>query len=184
MKTWGFSKDDIWRAVRAASYRLGPETQLTLRDVGERGKAIKFILRFESSTRRLLKRERIKLDPSNEAEYPPGVMVRPGGKWVTMKQPDAIPASELFSDGHLYRREYRHFRRGCGAPCWHAFGHFLRCLFEINPEGRVKTGLMDYRGASGFEDTYPATDGNIGSQMEPLMYSEACDCYHYGVEHF
>src|SRR6185503_4288698 len=148
MKAWGFSKEDLWRAARMASRRIGPGTALELRNVTEHGvtvKTVSFILRFESSTKRLLKRERIKLDPSNEAEYPPGVMVRPHYWYALVLDP--IPASELIEDGPKLRKELRRSRRSCGAPCWHTFGHFLRCAFEINPEGRIKPGLADYRGA-------------------------------------
>lgn len=178
MYAWGWTLDKIELAAKMAALRIGNGTELTLEGVGSKGRATTFVLRFRSSTKRLLKRERV-----NGAEYPPGVKVGEGHCKIA-RIVDPIPASELFFGDPRVRTESVLFRRSCGAPCWHGFGHFLRCMFEINPEGRIKTALADYRGASGFEETYRTTNRNIGSMMHPLQYADACDCHHYGVEEF
>lgn len=183
MRAWGWTKEDLWCGARMAARRIGEFTELELREVSEGGirvKYVNFLLRFESSTKRMTKARRHALE--TEATYPPGVMVRPSYK--SRRVLDALPLSELGLDRFKYRQEQVRFQRSCGAPCWHAFGHFFRCLFEINPEGKVKTGLAVYRGAKGFEDAYRSTNIEKGSVMEPLQYSEACDCYHYGVDSF
>jgi len=75
--------------------------------------------------------------------------------------------------------------RSSGALCFHAFGHFMRAMFEMNPAGRIKTGLADYVGAEGFEDQYPRVGlKNVGSMINPIQHSEACECMLYDVEKF
>lgn len=53
------------------------------------------------------------------------------------------------------------------SACWHVHGEF----FDALPEGtRIQTGTIV---------TYPGAiwqDRNIGSLMNPLMFSDACDC--------
>lgn len=63
-------------------------------------------------------------------------------------------------------RKSREGRRIASA-CWHAFGHYLGAL------GDAVVTVPGYHGpASG----HGWRDRNIGSQYEPFMYSEACDC--------
>ena len=53
------------------------------------------------------------------------------------------------------------------AACWHAFGYFLDAL---------GTAYVRVPGYSGPANGHGWQDRNIGSIMNPFMYSEACDC--------
>jgi len=62
-------------------------------------------------------------------------------------------------------------RRYIPCACWHVHGDFFDALFQINPDAVILSGkqrIDKYRG--NWEDR------NIGSQMYPYMFSEACDC--------
>lgn len=56
--------------------------------------------------------------------------------------------------------------------CWHVHGDFFEELLKINPKVVIKaaTKTIDINGGNW-------TDWNIGSMIEPLMYSEACKCH-------
>jgi hypothetical protein len=89
---------------------------------------------------------------NRKGERPPGCVIRPAG----------------FGRKH---------ERGVATACWHSMRDFLRALFEIHPEAVVRTAIATYEGKEGFEENYRGTASrNIGSRMEPLYYSEACDC--------
>jgi hypothetical protein len=62
-------------------------------------------------------------------------------------------------------------RRKLIAACWHVHGHFFEHLFELCPELklRVATHNIDHPNEIWL-------DQNIGSQMYPYMYSDACEC--------
>ena len=61
--------------------------------------------------------------------------------------------------------------------CWHVYRDVMTRLFELNPDGRIKTAQADYRGRGEFEDKFPDTGhANIGSIMRPVEYRDACDC--------
>ena len=62
-------------------------------------------------------------------------------------------------------------RRHIINACWHVHGHFFESLLKINPNAVIKTGMATITKQGG-----NWTDTNIGSMMEPLMYSEACEC--------
>lgn len=62
------------------------------------------------------------------------------------------------------------------AACWHAHRDFMRALYAVNPKAVIKTAHADYYDSEHFESNYQATDINIGSIMNPLKFSEACDC--------
>lgn len=60
------------------------------------------------------------------------------------------------------------------AACWHAHGDLFDAIFAIDPTAKVIS-----RGGPGAVITKDGgnwQDCNIGSQMQPLMYSQACDC--------
>ena len=62
--------------------------------------------------------------------------------------------------------------RRIAAACWHVHGDFFDSLFEIAPNAIVRSGrdkVITNRGGNW-------QDWNIGSQMYPLYFSEACDC--------
>lgn len=78
--------------------------------------------------------------------------------------------------------------RKVNAVCWHGHREFFRELFKLSPESRVQTA-QTRRFAKGerfytvdnFERVFEDTDVNIGSQMAPMYYSEACQHDHEGV---
>ena len=55
--------------------------------------------------------------------------------------------------------------------CWHAHGYFFEALLSIQPKAVIKSALATITANSG-----NWTDTNIGSIMEPLYFSEACEC--------
>lgn len=62
-------------------------------------------------------------------------------------------------------------QRHIAAACWHAHGDFFDALFAIRPEAMIRAGdklITQYQGNW--------QDWNIGSQLEPFYYSEACKC--------
>ena len=63
------------------------------------------------------------------------------------------------------------------SACWHAHRDFMRAVFAIVPEARIKSSFIDYQDSEDFEQRHRATGNrNIGSQMSPLYFNEACDC--------
>lgn len=70
------------------------------------------------------------------------------------------------SKGKGARRSQNGHRRMINA-CWHVHGFF----FDALPKGtEIKSGPYNLHPGD------PWHDRNIGSQIEPLYYSEACDC--------
>ena len=62
-------------------------------------------------------------------------------------------------------------QRRMAAACWHAHGDFFESLFEVNPQAVVRAGIRKItRDAGNWQDW------NIGSMMQPMYYSEACEC--------
>jgi hypothetical protein len=61
-------------------------------------------------------------------------------------------------------------RKHICSACWHVHGDFWDILFSINPETRVWAHKWITKEKGNWEDR------QIGSMMDPLMYSEACDC--------
>ena len=62
-------------------------------------------------------------------------------------------------------------RRHIPSACWHVHGDFFDALFEINPNIWIKCHEKKISKDGGNWE-----DRDIGSMMNPLMYSEACDC--------
>jgi hypothetical protein len=63
--------------------------------------------------------------------------------------------------------------RRVSAACWHAHGNFFECVFSICPDAVIISrgiGVTITRAYGNWQDK------NIGSQIQPLYYSEACDC--------
>jgi hypothetical protein len=79
---------------------------------------------------------------------------------------------------YVYQRtSARHDGRRVAAVCWHGHRDFLRALFRLCPDAVVRTAIAVYRGAEGFEETFPATaHRNIGSAYMPCTMAEACLC--------
>lgn len=58
--------------------------------------------------------------------------------------------------------------------CWHVHGDFFEAVLRLDPTARIVS-----RGGPGSVITKQGgnwQDCNIGSMMNPLMYSQACDC--------
>ena len=66
-------------------------------------------------------------------------------------------------------------RRKLSAACWHVHGDFFEALLKLNSNAVIRSSgpdgpiVIDINGGNW-------VDRNIGSQMEPMYYSEACDC--------
>ena len=71
-----------------------------------------------------------------------------------------------------YRRG--HAGRKIAAACWHVHGDFFDALIDINPDAIIVTGLTGKKIIN--KDGGNWQDENIGSQVNPMYYSEACDC--------
>jgi len=57
------------------------------------------------------------------------------------------------------------------SACWHVHGEFYDILFALNHKTTIQTSRMTMRSKT---DNWQ--DWNIGSYVQPLMYSEACEC--------
>lgn len=81
----------------------------------------------------------------------------------------------LDSKGPGHRRGFPHGNADKGkrmaSACWHVHGEFFDSIFDIAPGASVKSGDLRITANGG-----NWKDRNIGSQMRPLMFSEACDC--------
>jgi hypothetical protein len=70
--------------------------------------------------------------------------------------------------------------RHIAAACWHAHGRFFDALFSIAPAARVYSSFFRRSDSQRFEEWItkdtPWKDGQIGSAMYPVMYSESCEC--------
>jgi len=64
-----------------------------------------------------------------------------------------------------------HTGRRIAAACWHVHGYFFEYLFNTYDNIKVSAGTKVMRSNA---DNWQ--DWNIGSQMQPLYYSEACEC--------
>jgi hypothetical protein len=63
------------------------------------------------------------------------------------------------------------------SACWHVHRDFMSACFAINPEARIKSAVADYQGIADFNYSFEQTgDDNIGSQVQPLCFREACEC--------
>jgi len=119
------------------------------------------------------------------------VQVEVGGGWRDTRIVPDQPSKRL-KDGELYpagvKVNYHPFvgrRRRANAACYHAHGHFMRALFDMNPEGEIKTAVSRYKGVDGFEkNAYALGYRNVGSRMHPVQYRECCDCFEHGKDRF
>lgn len=64
-------------------------------------------------------------------------------------------------------------RRRLVSACWHVYGTFVDAIFEIAPDAKVSNGVT---GKMDTVDSWYWHDRQIGSMMDPIMYSDACDC--------
>ncbi|MHC4121958.1 MAG: hypothetical protein ACYSSI_00160 [Planctomycetota bacterium] len=55
--------------------------------------------------------------------------------------------------------------------CWHVHGDFFDALFKLSPDAEIRSnGFLITKESGNWQDI------NIGSMMQPLYFSEACDC--------
>jgi len=66
------------------------------------------------------------------------------------------------------------------SACWHVHGDFFDALFEVNPNAYVLSNWSAGK-IKITKDSGNWQDANIGSQMYPLYFSEACDCLEEGL---
>jgi hypothetical protein len=90
---------------------------------------------------------------------------------------------------------FRDKPRRVASACWHANRDFMRAVFEINPDARIRTALTNserfaeyseyygygrkrqYTGSDHFEAIYGVTGhSNTDSQMLPTSIQDACNC--------
>lgn len=57
------------------------------------------------------------------------------------------------------------------SACWHAHGDFFDALFSLCPQARIISAGQEITADHG-----NWIDKNIGSIIDPLMYSDACNC--------
>ena len=62
-------------------------------------------------------------------------------------------------------------QRHLTSACWHVHGNFFEELFKICPNAIIKTNGKDISIYCGNWE-----DQNIGSMMQPMYFSEACEC--------
>jgi len=79
------------------------------------------------------------------------------------------------SRGPFSRTSASMFNRGrrVAACCWHGYGFFMDALPK---EAVIRVGNEKRRPGDKW------VDRNIGSQMSPMFYSDACDCRDNGLE--
>lgn len=72
-----------------------------------------------------------------------------------------------------------HSGRKLNAVCWHGHREVMREIFKIAPDAILVSTFARYEGREHFERTHGETGlRNIGSQVQPLMMQDACDCCH------
>jgi hypothetical protein len=62
--------------------------------------------------------------------------------------------------------------RHISAACWHVYGSFFDHIFDLSPGAIIISNGEKITADNGQN----WNDRNIGSQVRPLLYSEACEC--------
>jgi len=62
-------------------------------------------------------------------------------------------------------------RRKIASACWHVHGFFFEELIKINDNAVIKSSMSTINKNQG-----NWIDRNIGSRIDPMLYSQACDC--------
>lgn len=74
-----------------------------------------------------------------------------------------------------YRRTFQGHRHR--SACWHVHGEFFDALLDLNSKAVVRTsGAKIYEDQHGYGRIGNWQDWNIGSELHPLFFSQACDC--------
>lgn len=79
-----------------------------------------------------------------------------------------------------YQRRSTYSGRKVAAVCWHGHRDFMRALYRLAPDARIKTALADYHGAEDFERQFRSTYG-VGNGWN-ISYGQACGCVANHVE--
>ena len=78
--------------------------------------------------------------------------------------------------GFMYSENLQRYNK-VSAVCWHGFRDFMIALYKLDGNLRFVTKQATYKNRNDFIDKYPDTAyNNIGSQMKPLNYGDACLC--------
>lgn len=68
-------------------------------------------------------------------------------------------------------------QRRMSSACWHVHRDVMIAIFDMNPNAKLKTSMIYYKGKEHFYDTFEETGKkNVGSQMFPVTLPELCDC--------
>ena len=106
-------------------------------------------------------------------KYDNNILFKSGPARKSKNQITATLTVNSTKDGALgYRRG--HTGRKLAAACWHVHGDFFDALIDINPAAVIITGMNRKQVINKYGGNWQ--DVNIGSMMQPMSYSEACDC--------
>ena len=96
---------------------------------------------------------------------------------VTLKVLNSHDKGARLGQQVLTRKDGSTYRKHISSACWHAHGDFFDNLLNINENAVivVATGKI-YKDPETLCIVGNWEDRNIGSMMNPLYYSVACDC--------
>lgn len=92
------------------------------------------------------------------------------------KEGRALRFTLRLKEGKKWQR-VSHTGRKVAAVCFHGHLSFMREVFRLCPEARIKTCCADYHSAQELDETaHKAGERNTGSMFYHLEYQEACLC--------
>jgi len=99
---------------------------------------------------------------------------------VTLRVADSTKAGHRLSFSYWLNKQLGHSNKGIFrrlvSACWHCHGDFFDILLRIQPKAIIITNKTKiYKDADGVIINN-WQDWNIGSQMYPWYYSDACEC--------
>ena len=78
--------------------------------------------------------------------------------------------------GFMYSENLKRYNK-VSAICWHGFRDFITAMYELDSNLRFVTAKATYKNKDDFYIKFPDTAyKNIGSQMNPINYADACLC--------
>lgn len=99
-----------------------------------------------------------------------------GVRLVNFRKQGRRFAFTLGLNGELWRRRGSSGRR-VASVCFHGHAAFMQHVFEAVPDALIKSMMATYNGVQDFQQEACKTGNrNVGSMMQPLAYTEACDC--------
>lgn len=178
MIIYGWKKEDLYSVVDYVNnlYAEFGGIPIEIRNLNivsdkcRRGnQTLQFVLGFARPTRK------------RKDKYSPGIKYKLG--YITYDVKDIIPFTEIL-DNHLQyygyrngkRRVWKEVTKSTGHLCWHMFGHFMTRLFDINPKGKIKTGMNVYDRIENFK--------RKASYNKFEEIGDMCECCMYGLEYF